>query len=408
MADRHRPRRGSMAYSPRKRAKRQFGRVKSWPEADVDSVRVQGFAGWKAGMTHILMRDNNPFSPSRGQEVRKAVTVVEVPALRVLAVRGYRMTPYGLQTAGEAWANPEQLNSDVAGLFPRLAKPSRAEKELAEGIKIQKRGGRIAQPNRYAVNLSDDDSHDDLLRTEAGHVVRFNSREEAESSAKHNNGKLKVLSEHDQDAHLENLSGQDLSEVRIIVSTQPDHVRSVPSKVPEIMEMMLTGGDTQAKLDWAKEHLGKEFEFGDVFEAGKDVDVIGVTKGKGWQGVIKRFGVKLLSHKNSKRRRQIGNMGDFGTGYVRKTIRQAGQMGYHQRTELNKRIITVGDPKDDNITPDGGFLHYGEVRNQYILIQGSLPGPAKRLLRFRDPTRPRGGEFPLEITYISTSSKQGV
>jgi large subunit ribosomal protein L3 len=174
------------------------------------------------------------------------------------------------------------------------------------------------------------------------------------------------------------------------------------------MEMMLTGGDTQAKLDWAKEHLGKEFEFGDVFEAGKDVDVIGVTKGKGWQGVIKRFGVKLLSHKNSKRRRQIGNMGDFGTGYVRKTIRQAGQMGYHQRTELNKRIITVGDPKDDNITPDGGFLHYGEVRNQYILIQGSLPGPAKRLLRFRDPTRPRGGEFPLEITYISTSSKQGV
>ena len=105
----------------------------------------------------------------------------------------------------------------------------------------------------------------------------------------------------------------------------------------------LVGGDTGAKLEWAHERLGGEIGIDDVYEAGKELDVVGITKGKGWQGVIKRFGVKLLSHKNSKRRRQIGNMGDFGTGYVRKTIRQAGQMGYHKRTELNKRILRISN-----------------------------------------------------------------
>jgi large subunit ribosomal protein L3 len=75
MGDRHRPKKGSMGFGPRKRANRPYGRVKSWPTTDASEVRVQGFAGWKAGMTHVLMRDLNPGSPSAGAEVRKAVTV---------------------------------------------------------------------------------------------------------------------------------------------------------------------------------------------------------------------------------------------------------------------------------------------------------------------------------------------
>ncbi len=101
-------------------------------------------------------------------------------------------------------------------------------------------------------------------------------------------------------------------------------------------------------------------------------------------------------------------MGDFGTGYVRKTIRQAGQVGYHKRTELNKRILRISNPDESEITPAGGFLNYGEVRNPYMIIQGSLPGPAKRLIRFRDATRPRKTVGDVEVTYVSTSSKQGV
>ena len=357
MADRSKPRRGSMGYSPRKRANRQFSRISSWPESNSSEIRVQGFAGWKAGMTHVLIRDNNPHSPSAQQEVRKAVTVIEAPPMSVLAVRGYRMTPYGMQTAGEAWHDSDD---GPEGLMPRLANQSRGERDAEEGRKPSKRAGRIP-------------------------VREGSSPEEA----------LKALRE------------ADLCEVRMIVSTQPALVKSVSSKTPEIMEVALAGGDNAAKLDWAEERMGGTITLDDVYQTGQEIDVAGVTKGKGWQGSIKRWGIKLLSHKNSKRRRQGGNMGDFGTRYVRKTIRQAGQVGYHNRTELNKRILRISDPGESDITPAGGFLNYGEVTNPYMLIQGSLPGPSKRMLRFRDAIRPRATKPEVDITYVSTSSKQG-
>ena len=83
-------------------------------------------------------------------------------------------------------------------------------------------------------------------------------------------------------------------------------------------------------------------------------------------------------------------------------------MGYHQRTELNKKIIKVGtDGKE--VSPKGGFMNYGEVRNTYVLIKGSVPGPTKRLIRFRDGTRvsAKMDTSAAEVTYISTESKQG-
>lgn len=338
MSKRNHPRRGSMAFSPRKRASRHFGRVKAWPEGSSSEVRAQGFAGWKAGMTHILIRDSNPNSPSAGQELRVPVTVVEVPKMFVLGVRGYRMTHYGMQTAGEAWVD----SGTLADTFP------------------------------------------DLVR------------------------RMPERKNHDGDAHFETLTNSDLSEVRLIVATQPSKVGATSSKTPEVMEISLDGGTTGEKLDWAKEQFGSEMSFSDSYEEGQLIDVVAVTKGYGWQGVIRRFGGKLLSHKNSKKRRQHGNMGDFGTGYVRKTIRQGGQTGYHQRTEYNKRVLRIGNPENHEITPDGGFLHYGEISNDYILVKGSIPGPAKRLIRFRDAARDNGkNQFPIDITYVSTSSKQG-
>ena len=358
MADKSRPRRGSMGFSPRKRALRKFGRIQAWPENSDSEIRVLGFAGWKAGMTHVLMRDTNPNSTSAGQEVRKAVTVVESPPMTVLAVRGYKMTPYGMQTAGEAWADLTESGPD--GLMPRLANQTRGERDAEQGRKPAKRGGRIPSRRGYS------------------------------------------------EGALESLKNQNLCEVRLIVATQPSLVKSIPGKTPEIMEVGLTGSDNSAKLDWASERLGGEISVEDVWNPGQDVDVVGVTKGKGWQGAVKRWGVKILSHKNSKRRRQAGNLGDFGTGYVRKTVPQAGQMGYHQRTELNKRILRISNPEESEITPAGGFLNYGEVTNPYILFQGSLPGPSKRMLRFRDPIRPRSDNQEVVLTYVSTSSKQGV
>ena len=195
-------------------------------------------------MTHVLMRDTNPQSTSAGQEVRKAVTVVEAPPMKVLAIRGYHMTPYGMQTAGEVWANSEEGPS---GLHPRFANQTRGERDQEEGRKPAKRAGRIP-------------------------VRDGESNEEA----------------------FEALSGASLCEIRLIVSTQPSLVKSVPSKTPEIMEVGLVGGDNSEKIEWAKERLGGEITIADVYDSGQEIDVVGITKGKGFQGVVKRFGVKLL------------------------------------------------------------------------------------------------------------------
>ena len=328
-----------MAFSPRKRASRHFGSVNAWPQTDETDVRIQGFAGWKAGMTHVFARDMNPRSTSAGQEIRIPVTVVECPQMRILAVRGYKMTPYGKQAAGEAWVDSKTIEDAFPEVFKRISNRSGA---------------------------------------------------------------------HDTEKHFETLANADLDEVRLIVSTQPSQVKAVPSKVPEVMEMGLTGGSVENQLNFAKEKLGEEFSFADAFEEGKLTDIVAVTKGYGWQGVIRRFGGKLQSHKNSKKRRQHGNLGDFGTGYVRKTIRQGGQTGYHQRTEFNKRVLRISNPEEHTITPAGGFLHYGEVKSQYILIKGSVPGPAKRLIRFRDAARGSSKQqHELDITFVSTASKQG-
>lgn len=154
------------------------------------------------------------------------------------------------------------------------------------------------------------------------------------------------------------------------------------------------------KKSWAK-------KFSDFAKSGALVDVAAVTKGKGFQGAVKRWGVKLLSHKNSKHRRMIGTLGPKRPGLVRPTVPQSGQMGYHQRTEFNKRIIKIGESGEE-VNPKGGFLHYGSVRNNYLLIYGSVPGPTKRLIRIRDPVRPSkvSGDAP-DVVYISTESKQG-
>jgi large subunit ribosomal protein L3 len=105
----------------------------------------------------------------------------------------------------------------------------------------------------------------------------------------------------------------------------------------------------------------------------------------------------------------IGTAGSWHPNWIQATVPQAGQMGYHQRTEYNKRILKIGE-KGEDINPNGGFPHYGLVRNSYVLIHGSIPGPTKRLISMRDAIRYKRGvevEKP-EISYISTTSKQGV
>ena len=222
---------------------------------------------------------------------------------------------------------------------------------------------------------------------------------------------LPIPKGHNAKAAWKKMSDSDLEEVRLLVHTQPRMVTGIPKKRPEIMEMAVGGGSVDAQIEFAKEMMGKEFTMSDFTQDGEMLDAIAVTTGYGFQGHVKRWGVKLLTHKNSKHRRMIGNLGPFSPGYVVSTVPQAGQTGYHQRTEYNKRLLKIGDNPDE-INPKGGFLNYGLIRGNYALVHGSLPGPSKRLIRFRKAVRFHGKKTDSvvvpEITMISQESQQGV
>lgn len=307
-------------------------RIRSWPDGPKQPA-VEGFAGFKVGMTHAFIVDYRKRSTTAGQEVAVPVTVVEVPPLKVAGARLYSRHPYGLRVVAEAWSGglPEELNRRIS---PHPAAP-------AETL--------------------------ERFRKTAG------------------------------------------DEVRLIVHTQPQFVTGTGSKTPGIFELRVSGEKFDARRDFALAQLGRELPAEELTREGDFVDVIGVTKGFGFQGHIQRWGVKLQPRKNSKHRRMIGTLGPHNPSFVSYRIPQAGQQGYHRRTQFNMRVLkVVSDPRSDPITPLGGFPHYGEVRSACIVLHGSLPGPAKRLLRFRSPIRSRVATVEkVDLRYLSTRSKQG-
>jgi large subunit ribosomal protein L3 len=172
------------------------------------------------------------------------------------------------------------------------------------------------------------------------------------------------------------------SDLSLIVYTQP---KKTFKKKPEIFELKVSGKDIKEKFDYAKSLLDKEINLKDVFQEGCYVDARAVTKGKGFQGAVKRFGISLKSHKSEKKRRSVGNLGSFVPRKVDWRVPQPGQMGYHTRTEYTKLIVCVRNPEDVN--PNGGFSRYGVVKNNCVLLKGSVPGAVKRLIRFSDAFR---------------------
>ena len=208
---------------------------------------------------------------------------------------------------------------------------------------------------------------------------------------------------------VERFSSAPGEEVRLLVHTQPQLVTGTPSKSPQLFEVRVSGDSFEDRRAFAVQQLGQELAADQLTREGDFVDVIGVTKGFGFQGHIQRWGVKLQPRKNSKHRRMIGTLGPHNPSFVTYRIPQAGQQGFHRRTQFNMRVLkVVRDPRTDPVTPAGGFPHYGEVRSACIVLHGSLPGPAKRLLRFRTPMRSRVASVEkVDLRYFSTRSKQG-
>ncbi len=196
-----------------------------------------------------------------------------------------------------------------------------------------------------------------------------------------------------------------LEEVRAIVSSQP-RIAKTGKKEPDLFEVKIAGGALQDRVELGKKLLGKEVKVSDVFKEGVDVDVLGITKGKGIQGPVKRWGIKKLKHKSRKTVRGVGSIGPWHPHFVMYSVPRAGQMGFAQRTEYNKQILKIGDNPAE-VSPKGGFLHYGPVKTDYAVLKGTIPGPAKRLVALRHPARGKAsGEAP-KLESISLASKQG-
>jgi len=198
-----------------------------------------------------------------------------------------------------------------------------------------------------------------------------------------------------------------ITELRLLAATQP-RLTGVPKKTPELIEIKIGGATVKEQLEYVKPLLGKTVSITDIFKEGQYTDVISVTKGKGFQGPVKRFGVKIRDRKSRKTHRGIATLGPWSPSRVLYTIARAGQMGYHQRTEYNKRLLKIGT-NGAEITPKGGFIRYGPVKGTYVIVNGSIPGPTKRLIRLRYPTRPprRVPLEPPKIISVSLESPQG-
>ncbi len=309
------PRRGSLAYRPRGRAKSLIPRIRTWPKIDSEKPTVLGFPGYKAGTTHSITVDDRAKTPNFGKPLFNISSVLTFPEAEVVGLRLYA----------------RENGADMA----------------------------IADLKAGTQTTSD---------------------------------KLPL---------------ERTAKVAALVSSVPQEA-GLSQKKPIVMEIGVGGGDVKAQVDYVLGLLGKKVKFTDIFKAGMYVDVLGITKGKGFEGPITRFGVKRKQHKSRKTVREVAVIGPWHPAAVMYTVARAGQMGFHQRTETGKRIILTGNANEKPITPEGGFTHFGRVAGEYAVLRGSVPGPARRfvLVRFRV----RGvtkSQAPPQLIEISAALRSG-
>lgn len=104
MGAKSKPRCGSLGFYPRKRAKRIYPTVKTFAPGD----GVLGFACYKAGMVHVIALDTYERSPSYGQKIAMAATVLECPPIFVFGIRAYKKTHAGLKSFSDVFTKPKK------------------------------------------------------------------------------------------------------------------------------------------------------------------------------------------------------------------------------------------------------------------------------------------------------------
>ncbi len=136
----------------------------------------------------------------------------------------------------------------------------------------------------------------------------------------------------------------------------------------------------------------KNYNLGDIlnlsiFSPGEFVDVTGISKGKGFQGTIKRYNQKIgpKSHGGgggSKPLRLTGSIGDVASNKVNKGMTMPGQMGSKQKTIQNLEIITI------------------DQKNNALIVKGSIPGPKKGFVIIKSTTKWTSSKKPQKLVDI--------
>jgi len=295
MAPPNSPRRGSLQYWPRKRARKALPSP-NWKALKSDSNKFQGFICYKAGMASAYVKDETPDSMTKGKKIIVPVTILECPAMKIFSVRFYKNGKVAKEILSES-----------------------LDKELKRKLKLPKQ-----------------------------------------------NKKTELEGEYD--------------DVRVICYSVVK--KTGIKKTPDLSEIAL-GGSYEDKIKFIKENLGKEISISNVFEKGNLADVRGLTKGKGLQGPVKRFGITLKFHKSEKGVRRPGCLGPWHPARVSFRAPMAGQLGMFTRVSYNHKIIELAKA-DDKVK---GIKNFGDVKTDYVLVTGSVPGVAKRQMLLTNALR---------------------
>ncbi|MDD5162895.1 MAG: 50S ribosomal protein L3 [Candidatus ainarchaeum sp.] len=348
MVRKSRPHAGSKGFYPRKRAAKETPGFSTFkPEqAEAKECRPLNFLVYKAGMTHVMGRDAHAKGTTFGQEIALPVTVLEAPSLKVFGARAYKKINYGTQPLMEI----------------SIEKP---DKEFERRQHSFKKHGKKKREGKKA-------------------PVKQKTIEDFEAA------KAEIV------------------DLKLLAYSRPKET-GLAKKKPDVLEIALSGS-IDAKIAFAREKIGKEISLQDVFRENDFVDAKAVTTGKGTQGPVKRFGIKIQGRK-AKRTRAVGSIGPWHPNTLMWQVARSGQTGYQNRTELNKKIVKISAKPEEisEINPASGFKNYGLVQTNFLLIGGSVPGPVKRAIGLRHSIRApsyKANRHKLEgIDFIATSRK---
>jgi large subunit ribosomal protein L3e len=315
-------------------------------------------------MTHVVREVDRPGSKLHKKEAVEAVTIMEAPPMKCVGLVGYVETPAGLRALTTVWA--QHLDSDCRRRFYRNWYRSKKKAFTKYAQKYEKAPQEIQQ-------------------------------------------------------ELERMK-QNCSVIRAICHSMMSRLPNFRQKKAHIMEVQINGGNIADKVDYGVSLFESEIRVGEVFSEGEVFDTCGATKGHGREGVITRWGVTRLPRKTHRGLRKVACIGAWHPSRVNFRVARGGQNGYHHRTEMNKRIYKLGEMGDNRscmteadltekgINPLGGFPHYGNVTNDWIMAKGCIVGTKKRPVTIRKALFPLGKRMltePINLKFIDTSSKLG-